>query len=90
MLDSINYNELLLKGDCEFSIHHDEQEVKTVAFQDLLQFPGIKLARFQSRVHNLGKIAISDFERATNAAWGYTLAALSQYTHSRCPSFNLL
>ena len=52
----------LWKGDQEFPIHQDKQEVKTVAFQNHLQSPGIKLAKksrsmhctgFQSRVHNL-------------------------------------
>ena len=53
---------IALKEDHEFPIHYAEQEVRTVAFQDHLQFRGIKLAkkchslncaRCTSRVHNL-------------------------------------
>ena len=36
---------LLLKEDHEFPIHYAEQEVRTIAFQNHLQFRGIKLAK---------------------------------------------
>ena len=53
--------QLLIK-DRKFPVLHDELEVKTVSFQNRLQFPAIKLAKrcrskhcagFQSRIHNL-------------------------------------
>ena len=52
----------MFKEDHEFPIHHAQQEVRTVAFQNHLQSPGIQLAKkchsmhcagSQSRVHNL-------------------------------------
>ena len=51
-------------GDRKFTVHHDGQEVKTVAFQNHLQFPGIKLAKRSvsfNALHRISKPQDSQF-----------------------------